>query len=66
MAVQRIPPSSVEAEAAVLGALLIDHEAINTVTQTVKPDFFYDGNNKLIYECGVICGISFLRRKDIN
>lgn len=50
MAAQRIPPSSLEAEAAVLGALLIDHEAINTVSQNVKSDFFYDGNNKIIYE----------------
>lgn len=50
MAVQRIPPNSIEAEQAVLGALLIDHEAINTIVQSVKSDYFYDGRNKLIYE----------------
>src|SRR5690554_3002190 len=50
MAVSRIPPNNEEAEAAVLGALLIDHEAINTISQLVKPDFFYNENNKVIYE----------------
>ena len=51
MAVTRIPPNNIEAEQAVLGALLIDHEAINTVSQIIKPNYFYDDNNKKIYEC---------------
>ena len=51
MAVTRIPPNKIEAEQAVLGALLIDHEAINTVSQIIKPNYFYDDNNKKIYEC---------------
>src|SRR3989344_1051291 len=50
MAVTRIPPNSEEAEQAVLGALLIDHEAINSIVQLVKADFFYNGNNKLIFQ----------------
>ena len=50
MAVTRIPPNSIEAEQAVLGAILIDHEAINTVSETVKPGYFYEDVNKIIYE----------------
>src|SRR4029079_18279457 len=50
MAVQRIPPQSIEAEQAVLGSIMIDREAINGLVQTVKGDFFYDGRNKLIFE----------------
>ncbi len=50
MAGQRIPPHSEEAEQAVLGAILIDHEAINSVVQIVKAGFFYNGRNKLIFE----------------
>lgn len=51
MALTRIPPNNLEAEQAVLGALLIDHEAINTASQLVKSDFFYDDNNRTIFEC---------------
>lgn len=51
MAISRIPPNNIEAEQAVLGAILIDHEAINTVSQLVKPNYFYEDNNKKIYEC---------------
>ncbi|HVZ66695.1 MAG TPA: replicative DNA helicase [Patescibacteria group bacterium] len=47
---QKIPPNSSEAEAAVLGGLLIDHEAINSVGQLLSPDYFYDGNNKIVFE----------------
>lgn len=50
MAITRIPPNNQEAEAAVLGALLIDHEAANTVSSLVRPEYFYDGNNKIIFE----------------
>ena len=50
MAITRIPPNSQEAEQAVLGALLIDHEAANTVSSLVRPEYFYDGNNKIIFE----------------
>ncbi len=50
MAITRIPPNNLEAEAAVLGAILIDHEAINTVGGLVHPEYFYDDNNKIIYE----------------
>ncbi len=49
MAVTRIPPHDDEAEQAVLGALLIDKEAITTVSEIVKPEHFYNESNKQIY-----------------
>src|SRR3989338_4572983 len=49
MANARIPPHDEDAEQAVLGALLIDKEAITLVSELVKPDFFYNDINKYIY-----------------
>lgn len=51
MAIIRIPPHSDDAEQAVLGALLIDNEAIMSVSEIVKPDYFYTPANKHIFEC---------------
>lgn len=51
MAIGRVPPHDEDAEQAVLGALLIDKEAINFVTEFVKPEFFYNDINKQIFEC---------------
>lgn len=50
MASTRIPPHNEEAEQAVLGALLIDKEAITLVSQLIKPDYFYNDSNKVIFE----------------
>lgn len=49
MSVIRIPPQSEEAEQAVLGALMIDHDALMTVSEIITPDHFYNDNNKEIY-----------------
>lgn len=49
MAVVRVPPHDDDAEQAVLGSLLIDKEAITTVSEIVKPDHFYNEGNKEIY-----------------
>lgn len=51
MAVTRIPPHDTEAEQAVLGAILIDKEAITLVPEYLKPEYFYDDRNRIIYEC---------------
>lgn len=50
MAINRIPPHDTEAEMAVLGALLIDREAITVVSEIIKPDNFYSEINKMVYE----------------
>ena len=49
MANARIPPHDEDAEQAVLGALLIDKEAITLVSELVKPDFFYNDINIVPY-----------------
>ncbi len=50
MAITRIPPHDNDAELAVLGALLIDREAITIVSELIKPDNFYSDINRMIYE----------------
>ncbi|MEF3401616.1 DnaB-like helicase N-terminal domain-containing protein, partial [Listeria monocytogenes] len=47
----RIPPHSVESEQSILGSILLDKEAIITVTETIKPEDFYKEAHKIIYEC---------------
>ena len=50
MAVVRIPPHDEEAEQAVLGAILIDKDAIISVSQLISPENFYDERHQIIYE----------------
>ncbi|CZR82481.1 Replicative DNA helicase [Clostridioides difficile] len=47
----RTPPHSVESEQSILGSILLDKDAIITVTETIKPDDFYKEAHKIIYEC---------------
>ena len=42
MAQGRIPPHNSEAEQALLGAILIDKDAISELSQKIKPDYFYE------------------------
>jgi len=49
----RIPPHSPEAEESVLGALLLDRDAIIAVAEFLKPDDFYDDRHREIYECAL-------------
>ncbi|MBA3758734.1 replicative DNA helicase [Candidatus Saccharibacteria bacterium] len=46
----RIPPQNTEAEASLLGALLIDADAVVKVADTVSANDFYDERNKRIFE----------------
>jgi replicative DNA helicase len=46
----RIPPHSEEAEACVLGAILIDKDAIVAVAEFLRPEHFYNENNALIFQ----------------
>ena len=45
----KIPPHNLEAEESVLGALLIDHEALVRVAEVLEPQHFYDERNSQIY-----------------
>lgn len=46
----RVPPHSEEAEASVLGALLLDKDAVIAVAEFLLPEDFYDERHKDIYE----------------
>jgi len=45
----RLPPSNLEAERAVLGACILDREAFVDVTEFLSPDDFYDLNYRDVY-----------------
>lgn len=46
----KIPPHSIEAEQSVLGAMLLDREAIITVSEHIKPEDFYRDSHREVYE----------------
>jgi replicative DNA helicase len=52
--IERLPPQSIEAEEAVLGALLIDPDAIIRVATVLKPEDFYREKNRWIYETALV------------
>ena len=41
MSIDRLPPQSIEAEQSVLGALLIDRDAVVEVAEVLRPEDFY-------------------------
>ena len=49
----RVPPHSENAEVSVLGALLLDKDAVIAVAEFLKPEDFYDDRHKEIFECAV-------------
>ena len=46
----KVPPHNIEAEQAVLGALLLNWTAMSEVVSTLRPDRFYSLQNQVIYE----------------
>lgn len=46
----KVPPQSNEAEESILGALLIDKDAVVEVVPLLKPQHFYDEKHGLIYQ----------------
>lgn len=46
----KIPPHNEEAESSVLGAILIDKDAINTASEILNPSDFYNTQNGIIFE----------------
>jgi len=44
------PPQNLEAEASLLGAILIDADALVKIADSVRPDDFFDARHKYIYE----------------
>jgi replicative DNA helicase len=47
---QKIPPHSERSEQSILGAILLDKDAIITVSEIIKPEDFYKEAHKIIYE----------------
>ncbi len=46
----RLQPQAVDAERAVLGALMIDREAFMDISEILKPDSFYEPRHQKIYD----------------
>jgi replicative DNA helicase len=49
----RVPPHSDEAEKSILGAILIDKDAIVDIAVVLRPEMFYNDNNGSIFEAMV-------------
>ncbi|WP_371375613.1 replicative DNA helicase [Sporomusa aerivorans] len=47
--IDRVPPQNVEAEQAVLGAMMIEREAISKVSEVIRAEDFYREAHRLIY-----------------
>lgn len=52
----RVPPYNTEAERSVLGACLLDRDALISVTEMLQPDDFYDPRHRTAFE--VIMGMA--------
>ena len=50
---ERVPPQSLEAEQATLGAMLLEREAIARVVDVLDPDDFYSPQHQLLYRAMV-------------
>ena len=46
----RVPPHAEEAEKSILGAILIDKDAIVDIAVLLRPEMFYNSNNGTIYD----------------
>lgn len=47
--IDRVPPQNIEAEQAVLGAMMIEREAISKVSEILRPEDFYREAHRLIF-----------------
>lgn len=47
----KLPPQAVDLEEAVLGALMLEKEAVNDVIDILSPSSFYKESHQKIYEC---------------
>ncbi len=52
-ALKNLPPQNTEAEASLLGAILIDSDAIVKVADIVRPEDFYDERHARVYEAAI-------------
>ena len=50
VAAVKMPPHSIEAEASVLGGLLLDNSAWDRIGDVVRADDFYRADHRIIFE----------------
>ncbi|MDI6781631.1 MAG: replicative DNA helicase [bacterium] len=50
MPVEKIPPQSIDAEMSVLGAMLMDKDAIGSAIELIEDDYFYRDVHRKIYQ----------------
>ncbi|MHC4715047.1 MAG: replicative DNA helicase [Planctomycetota bacterium] len=53
----RVPPHDLDAEAAVLSAMLLDESALYLALERLKREHFYSTANELIFEAAVECSV---------
>ena len=49
----RVPPQSLDAEAAVLGSMMIDNDCIGRVVEILEPSHFYRTSHKKIFSAKI-------------
>lgn len=47
----KVPPNSTDSEQSIIASIILDKDAIMTVSEILKPEDFYSETNKVIYEC---------------
>lgn len=50
-----VPPNDLDAEGSVLGAIMLDPEALDRVEPILRPEHFYADANRLVYEAARAC-----------
>jgi replicative DNA helicase len=50
---RRVPPQNIEAEESVLGAILLENDAVNAVLEVAAVDDFYRESHRLIFQAMV-------------
>lgn len=48
---QKVPPQNTEAEQSLLGAVLLENEALSKALEIIKPEDFYYESHRQIFEC---------------
>ncbi|MDD5422538.1 MAG: replicative DNA helicase [Candidatus Omnitrophota bacterium] len=47
--IEKVPPQNVEAEIAVIGSMLLDHDAISQAVEILNSDYFYKESHRKLY-----------------
>ena len=50
LSANRVPPHSIEAEEAVLGAMFLSHEAAMDASEMIRPEDFYRAANRMVFQ----------------